>query len=776
MEYALVVTWLAAYALLAALGLPVAARLLAPLSGRGAGFSLPVALLVVGTGAYWVGRVAYGLPALAGGLVLLALLAAASGLDRAGLRNGAVRLDVDLDRRAAAEAGVVFVAGFLFVVAIRALDPAVFPIGGEKFLDFGLLKSLDRAGSLPPEDVWFAGEPVRYYYGGHLLSHLLSLLTGTAPRYAYNLALAGFYATLVAAAYDLGAALAAARGVARRPAGVLAAFFVGVASNLLPAANFLLRTLPEGLAAALAGLVADDGPAAAELLRNARGFSYWDASRVVPGTITEFPLFSWLNGDLHAHMMGTPFVLLAAAVGFAYYLTPPAARRRRLGLLLLAYPPLAGFQAVVDTWSLPTVFGLAWLAVTFAPAHPLSLLPGVEARVRAVVPERSLADELLRPVVAVAAVGVVALPALLLAAPFLLGSAGGRSVAVLAAAERTTLGNLLLVHGAFLAVFAASLLDRVRGRLLPLLAAVGLLAAVAATRDAPVALVAGPLLALAWVGLRRRGGDRTVGYGAVLVVAGAGLVALVEFLYVREQAGPLRLNTVFKTYMQVWVLWGTAAGAALAGLVGRRVDGGRPAVTRRRLATAFALVLVLSTSVYAGLALSGHVAVGRADPTLDATRFVEERHPSEAPAIAWLDRVEGRPNLVSAPATYRLPDGGYADDRPGMYDWDASPAASLTGVPTVAGWQHEVGYRGREAYFARVADVDRLYRSDDPATRAAILRAYEVRYVWVGPAERDRYGASSFGFASLPGVDTAYRTPDGTVVVYEVDRESLPEN
>jgi YYY domain-containing protein len=778
MEYALVVTWLVAYGLLAALGLPVAARLLAPLPGRGAGFAVPVSLLLVGTGAYWVGQVGYGLHALVAGLALLVVVAAAVGLDRSALRDGRVVPAVDVDRRAVAEAGVVFVVGFLFVVALRALDPAVYAIGGEKFLDFGLLQSLERADSLPPEDVWFAGDPVRYYYGGHLLSHLLSMLTGTAPRYAYNLALAGFYAMLVAAAYDLGAALSAARGIARRPGGILAAFLVGVASNLLPFARYLLRTLPDGLARVLASFVAPDGPTAGELIASAQEFSYWDASRVVPGTITEFPLFSWLNGDLHAHMMGTPFVLLAAALGFAYYLTPAVERRRRLGLLLVAFPVLAGLQALVDTWSLPTVFGLAWLAVALAPAHPLSLAPSLHAWARTAVAERSLADELLRPLAALAVVGLLALPALTLAAPFLLASASGRSVAVLAAAERTTLGNLLLVHGAFLAVFVASLLARVRGRRLPLVASLTLLAAVAAVRAAPVALVAAPLLALGWVALRQRDGDgrSPVGYDALLVVAGAGLVALVEFVYVREQAGPLRLNTVFKTYMQVWVLWGTAAGSMLTGLLVRRTDGVVSARRKRQAASVLAAALVVSTGVYAGLAVSGHVAYGREEPTLDATAFVAEEHPEEALAIAWIDSRDGQPNMVSAPATYRLPDGGYAPDRPGMYDWDSSPAASLTGVPTVAGWQHEVGYRGSEAYFERVADVDRLYTAESPATRATILRRYDVEYVWVGPAERDRYGASSFGFASLSGVETAYRTPDGTVVVYAVDRDALPEN
>ena len=122
----------------------------------------------------------------------------------------------------------MFTIAFLFVIAIRAVDPAVHPSGGEKFLDFGLLKSLLRTDALPPEDFWFVGEPVQYYYGGHLLTVLLAKITFTPARYAYNLALAGFFGMVVTVAYGLAGAVAAARGRSAGVAGTLAAFFVGL--------------------------------------------------------------------------------------------------------------------------------------------------------------------------------------------------------------------------------------------------------------------------------------------------------------------------------------------------------------------------------------------------------------------------------------------------------------------------------------------------------------------------------------------------------------------
>jgi len=769
MEYGLVVRWLVAYGVLAALGRPVAARLCSTLPGRGVGFALPTALVVVGTVGYWIGHLTFGPVALGAALAVLVVLALLAGLDRDALRERRLELAHGVrPTRRNAEAAVVFLVAFALLVAVRAVDPAVYPIGGEKFLDFGLLKTLDRATVLPPEDVWFANEPVAYYYGGHLLTVLLADLTGTAPRFAYNLSLAGFYATLVSAAYGLAGAVARERADAWRPAALAAAFFVGVASNLVTASRLVVSALPAGMQTDLAAAIAARSRYSTDaVLGGIDSFSYWTASRVIPGTINEFPLFAWLNGDLHAHMMGTPFLLLGAAIAFALYRTPARDLRRRRVLAFVAVPLLAGLQTVIDTWSTPSIFGLLFLAVALGSTDPWPILSRRVAAWRRARDDGPLADELGHLVGALGVAGVAGVLGAALALPFLLGAASGREVAVLAAAERTSLPGLLLVHGAFLVVFYAYLLDRLAvDRVLPLLVGVGALGLLAATANLAVAVAVGPLLALGWAACRT---DRPVGFETALIVAGAGLVGIVELVYVKEQAGPLRMNTVFKTYMQVWVLWGVAAGAALPGFV--RWAGGTlptPGTRSRWLRVGLAVAVVLATVPYAGLALSTHFA-GPAEPTLDATRFVERDHPDEAPAIAYVDGLPGQPTLLSAPATGRYPGpGGEYPAPPGMYSWDSSPAASLTGVPTVAGWHHEVGYRGPDAYLSRVRDVDAAY-TGSPERTVAVLERYDVEYVWVGPAERARYG--SVTFEGVDGLTPVFQNE--AVTIYRVDEEEL---
>ena len=66
---------------------------------------------------------------------------------------------------------------------------------------------------------------------------------------------------------------------------------------------------------------------------------YWDASRIVADLansdqheITEFPLFTFLYADMHAHMMDMPFTLLALAwaVSYVFLAMRPAPSRRQV--------------------------------------------------------------------------------------------------------------------------------------------------------------------------------------------------------------------------------------------------------------------------------------------------------------------------------------------------------------------------------------------------------------------------------------------------------------
>ena len=155
----MVVVWLLGLVAVAAVAAPVTARLFGRWPTAGVGFALPFGLLTLGVTAFWVGRVAYGTPTVLAGFAVVVGVAVTVGLDRAAVRASlpagrptpravaravAAGVRVDRDRvrqRAVVEPAGVFLLAFGFLVAVPAVDPAVLPRGGEKFLDYGLLQS-----------------------------------------------------------------------------------------------------------------------------------------------------------------------------------------------------------------------------------------------------------------------------------------------------------------------------------------------------------------------------------------------------------------------------------------------------------------------------------------------------------------------------------------------------------------------------------------------------------------------------------------------------------
>ncbi|MFB6081885.1 MAG: DUF2298 domain-containing protein [Halanaeroarchaeum sp.] len=754
MEFGRVVVWWILFQALLLAGWPLAAAVAPTSRDRGAWLAIPLAIVTLLLPVFWLGHWTFGVWTVLAGVVVLLAGSAATAWWRG----------FEYDWREVREVVAVFTIAFLFLVSMRAAAAGIYPGGGEKFLDFGLLKSLLRAEYLPPADMWFAGERVLYYYGGHLVAAVLAELTATPGRFAYSLALSGFYAMEVTAIYGLASSIAADRSVSPIAAGSMAAFMWGFASNLLTPARLLANLLPTGIRAQIAAVVAArrGGIYYIDLSRVAitpETFSYWTASRIIPGTINEFPLFAFRNGDLHAHMTSVAFMLTAVGVLYGYYRTPEGRRWRRRALVFGVLPPIAGVILFTNTWSFPTVLGLAVLSIAAAPSSPVTLVPGLGDRLRAGDGGLDrVRAELQRPVVALVLAAVVGAVAVLWVAPFVGGilvqGAGNRGIGFMP--DRTGIVPFVLVHGAFLTVFGLYLGGRLSKRtrgVVGLAAAVPVLVVLGWRFDLVALALVGPLVLAGWILVRRS----RLGYDGVLVVAGAGLVVLVEFVFLVDNAAPTRFNTVFKVYAQVWTFWAIASGVAMAALAARTptslpVSPG----TRSAVGQAFVAVLLVTVSLYGAMAMANHYGSAQ-HWTLDGYEYLHEHHPDEAAAIEWIDDLEGQPTLASAP--------GYTP-----YTWE-NPASSLTGVPTVAGWAHEGIYRGGETYRRRGQDVEIIFETTEARSRAVLLRRYEVEYLYYGPREKQRYGIHDY--ASEPGISVAFSRPSSNVTIYRIDRDAL---
>ena len=244
----------------------------------------------------------------------------------------------------------------------------------EKPMDFGFLNAVLQSRFFPPEDPWLAGSPVSYYYFGHFMMAFITHLTGVASSVGYNLGVAVVPALAAAGAFGLVYNLARMSGATVKTGlvfGAAAPLLVLLAGNLEGALEFVKTQDWAGDGFwAWVGIKGLEGPADA-----GGGFpdGYWwwfRASRVIDTlvdgqsldyTITEFPMFSFILGDLHPHVTSLPFVFLGLGLALNLYRSPDS-----LGLRWLRRHPwqvlglglFLGALAFINTWDLPTMAAL----------------------------------------------------------------------------------------------------------------------------------------------------------------------------------------------------------------------------------------------------------------------------------------------------------------------------------------------------------------------------------------------------------------------------------
>jgi YYY domain-containing protein len=480
-------------------------------------------------------------------------------------------------------------------------------------------------------------------------------------------------------------------------------------------------------------LVADGGPLS--------DYDWFAASRVIDQTINEFPWFSFLLGDLHAHVLALPFTLLALAFAFQVVLAGPRlAPRGRALLEALAAALALGFLYTVNAWSYPITAGLIALALIAWICDP-----------------RSAAA---RPAAARWLLVVLALSALLVLPFHLSFDPAARGIGVVEEGRGFAgwLRDMLLIYGSLAAFVAFAYVGRLAATRRPwrntiwiVVAAAFFGSLLAAIDYAHVALLAAALLvALGALLSRRTAAPARVVW--LLVAGGVACLLGPELLYVRDEFenGPLyRMNTVFKLGYQAWLLLGLAAVGALAlrdeWLVRRRL--------RWSLGVLAALLVTLALVYPIAGTYSRKDAFARA-PTLDGLGWLRDRAPGDTGAIDWLNRHAPGDAVVLE---------SVGDD---YSAFGHGRISTFTGLPTVLGWPgHELQWGHRVG--SRRADVAQMYESPTTAGAADLLSRYRVRYVVVGPLERADHGDA--GVDKWDRLGRRVYDADGTIV-WRLDR------
>src|SRR5690606_34961225 len=199
----------------------------------------------------------------------------------------------------------IFAGAFLVGAFIRGFSPDI--NGLEKFADFGILNSIIQTQTIPPANIWYAGEPLSYYYFGHFSTAILTTITQIPASISYNLMIATLFALVLSMSAVIGGSLwlwqqpdLKLTRLWRAPSllglAAVTAFLVCLRGNLHPAA-FYLNTW----------LQVDWLPSPAEQ------YQFADATRYIANSIPEFPSYSFVVADLHAHLLNLPSVLLLLA-------------------------------------------------------------------------------------------------------------------------------------------------------------------------------------------------------------------------------------------------------------------------------------------------------------------------------------------------------------------------------------------------------------------------------------------------------------------------------
>jgi YYY domain-containing protein len=563
-------------------------------------------------------------------------------------------------------------------------------------------------------------------------------------------------------------------------------------------------------------------PALAPSLAPTRsGWWWWRASRVIHDLdplgnslgiqpIDEFPGFSFLLGDMHPHVLALPFVLLALAMALNALSKGAEGTEesegwlgpiRRLSLLV---PLCLGALAFLNTWDFP----IYWLV--FVAAYALrrwdryggfnsALLRDVGVTGVAVallglllylpfyIGFQSQAGGLLPTIY----VGTRFRQYFVMFGPFLVAIAGLLTVLLLRLKEdvpgRQLLGSwagwtaaflllplafmLLIVLVLMLTPQGLELLEGIRrvpavyeivgdepwvpliGRLLLIKLRTWVMPLVAAGMAALGAVLlqhSGPATSPHGKGGTEEGLHPSVRFAVLCAVFGLLLTLSVEFFYLVDNFR-VRMNTIFKFYFQAWVLMAIAGAFAVYWL--NRKRGWLRSIFLFTFWLFFALGMFYP--VLGNISRAGSFAH---KPTVDGTAYLNNDHPDDYAAIAWLnEQVDGAPVILEAPGT-----GGSS------YVYEGRVAA-LTGLPTLLGWAgHEGQWRGNyEVQHAREPDIEMIYNTLDTETALTLLDKYAITYVYVGPLERSKYdprGLEKFGRF----MDVVYQQ-DG-VTIYKVSK------
>ncbi|MCL0030983.1 DUF2298 domain-containing protein [Dehalococcoidia bacterium] len=644
----------------------------------------------------------------------------------------------------------VFLALFLCTAVLKGFDPSI--TGTEKPMDFMMLNSVVSSGSNPPEDSWFSGMSVSYYYFGYWIMACMALLSGIVTSVSYNLSIALIVGISGSVMFSFVIALALRDGkkiYASLFVGFLGCYLLLLSSNL--SVIWVLLDMCSCVSDTVFDWYAGTDYQHISITNNMRPTDHWwwwDSTRVINTyspdgvgldyTIQEFPFFSVLLGDLHPHFMGMPFILTSFVLTYSVYLNVKNSKGFLDSKILVFVALLGIFIAVIG-------FINYWdLAVTVCCVLLFTFGIWIRSNMRVIL----LVRKFLLPLLG------ILISSFLMFSGFYFFSSQNQigTPPILPVLRGTRFIHFLTVWGIFLVpvVFFLSqqtyklLKRRIWNYRYLMISGVISLSPVflkfflirlfshefgelSGFEPFPFTILILSLMSLFSLYLflihMKRRSDSAVSFTFGLCFVGVYLIMIAETFYVNDMFGN-RMNTVFKFYFQAWLLLSLVSAVIFSELI-TNIN-----MTKKVIFTISGLIIL--TTIYFPIASIGSKLEPAGNFTLDGLEYLAESNPNEKQVIDYISqhKMKGEKMVESYGGSYT----------------DNGRISSSTGVPTVLGWVfHEIQWRGSDVLVTeRMGDVDMIYRTKNVDELIGLLHEYDISIIVLGPREKKIY----------PGFDT----------------------
>lgn len=578
---------------------------------------------------------------------------------------------------------LVLMGAMALVNMLTAQWDEFFPMG-ERLRDYALLSSVIRS-PLVLTDPWLHGYGLNYYAFWYRAGNLLSVILQLPPPAMYN----------QLQALTFGLYLAAIFRICTRffdwswTGGLFAALLIGFGSNI------------DGIF---------------DVMRNTEG--WWGPSRVITGAINEFPVWSFLLGDLHPHFLNLSTIPLLLIL-FLHLTEQTGGAERLASTLITGVCFLIGGALLIynaNAWEVP-VWGLALGGILAA-----RILRDLRTREDL----QTLSSSLKRTIISPAS-GMTVLLTMVMAASLWLSS---RNILpnpfparfVKAPIPQTDLFEFLRHWGIpVLALLVSLLLDRQR----MLLAAVIITVAIATIfTGTPAPMLWGALLMTVsgFFTLLRKGqaGTTEIVTGVITVVALV-LCLVPEYVFLDDPYGGEneRMNTIFKMYSSNWFFF------HLSALCLARQSAVRLSVEGYVKAAVMISLLLLSSAFFVTTIKERRTLARPHVTAYKSLASVADYFPGGADAVLF---------LRTQPGTVVLEAQGDA------YSW-TSFVSTLSDKDSYLGWANHVNLlvRAYQEVTRREQVSARFYTSASCEERRNIMLQEHIDYAVVGSLEFKRH-------------------------------------